>query len=737
LNINGSLTIGAGTTLNLSTVTGGPVTAGSYRLANYTTTATTPVGVFDTVSFGGAATLTNVTANSENLTFAGQPATIHGFLLNNDTVAKGIFLDTYGFAQPAGIPASADFGFVHTGVTASQPVSITNNGAANPFTEGLAAAQGTSTQGSGIGFTSTGSIPAPGVAGGATDNTNIAITLNTSTPGQTSGASQVYNLTSIAVPGSGFGNTALPGATVNVTGTVYSGQGVLATAGGSWGATGSAAATGTFTTDGNVLAGNFSNAAQPGVDGAASVNDTATLGAILGANTLSLNGANPQLSGLTFSGGTTGTLAQGSGGTLTLRNNSSAVNPTVTVSGNSAPTISAPITLANNANVNTVAAGDSLTVSSVISGTGTGITKSGAGSLVFTGANNYTGSTVVNAGTLQVGNGTTGTLGSGPVTNNATLRFNRSNALTVANTIGGSGTLNQTGASTLTLNGAVTGQAVHAFTGSTIELGTGDTTPANPNHSLAALTVDNGATVKLTLGGTELVKASALSIGATGRLDITKNTFVLDYAGAVDVPAQTAAFRALVQLGFNGGNWDGAGGIGTSTVADGIASGPGYQYLTGIGYMSGALTSGSFLGRAVDAGSVIARYTYYGDANLDGVVNGQDYTLIDTGFAAQNNVGFVYGWVNGDFNYDGHIDGADYALIDTAAAFSNGQPISFTDPAPAPADGPSEPLLSGLPAETASLPTAVPEPVSFGFLALGGAILGLGRRRKKGNVTLK
>jgi hypothetical protein len=58
---------------------------------------------------------------------------------------------------------------------------------------------------------------------------------------------------------------------------------------------------------------------------------------------------------------------------------------------------------------------------------------------------------------------------------------------------------------------------------------------------------------------------------------------------------------------------------------------------------------------------VLIKYTYFGDANLDGVVNGSDYTLIDNGF---NNS--LTGWRNGDFNYDGVVNGDDYTLIDNA-----------------------------------------------------------------------
>ena len=58
---------------------------------------------------------------------------------------------------------------------------------------------------------------------------------------------------------------------------------------------------------------------------------------------------------------------------------------------------------------------------------------------------------------------------------------------------------------------------------------------------------------------------------------------------------------------------------------------------------------------------MLVRYTYYGDANLDGKVDGGDYSRIDNGYLQQ-----LTGWYNGDFNYDNAIDGSDYTLIDNA-----------------------------------------------------------------------
>jgi hypothetical protein len=58
-------------------------------------------------------------------------------------------------------------------------------------------------------------------------------------------------------------------------------------------------------------------------------------------------------------------------------------------------------------------------------------------------------------------------------------------------------------------------------------------------------------------------------------------------------------------------------------------------------------------------GTVLIKYTYGGDANLDGKVTISDYGRIDF------NIGLgTHGWFNGDFNHDGKIDINDYGIID-------------------------------------------------------------------------
>lgn len=76
-----------------------------------------------------------------------------------------------------------------------------------------------------------------------------------------------------------------------------------------------------------------------------------------------------------------------------------------------------------------------------ISGTG-GVTKTGNGTVRLEGSNTYAGSTTIDAGTLRVGTGTAGTLGTGDVIINAgTLLLNRTDDVTIVNNLSGAGSV--------------------------------------------------------------------------------------------------------------------------------------------------------------------------------------------------------------------------------------------------------------------------------------------------------
>ncbi len=128
----------------------------------------------------------------------------------------------------------------------------------------------------------------------------------------------------------------------------------------------------------------------------------------------------------------------------------------------------------NNGNL-TFFRSDSITVPNDIAGSGT-VTKSGAGTLILTGSNEYSGATIINAGTLQIGSGgTTGFPGTGMFSNNGILSFSHSDTLVIPNYICGSGEVRQIGSGTtaLTEDNCYTGQTT--ISSGTLQLGNGGT----------------------------------------------------------------------------------------------------------------------------------------------------------------------------------------------------------------------------------------------------------------------
>jgi hypothetical protein len=168
--------------------------------------------------------------------------------------------------------------------------------------------------------------------------------------------------------------------------------------------------------------------------------------------------------------------------------------------------------------------------------------------------------------------------------------------------------------------------------------------------------------------------------------------------------------QGLVQSGLNGGAWDGTGIVTSqSDAANGLTTigvATGAQVRDGLG----ATATDTWAGQTITGASTLAMYTYAGDLNLDGLVNGDDYASIDFNSSDPN----ASGYVNGDINYDGVINGDDYAAIDFAV---NAQGAPFF------ASGAADVGSSSLAV------TAVPEPTSLGLIAAAAGML-LSRRRR-------
>ena len=239
-----------------------------------------------------------------------------------------------------------------------------------------------------------------------------------------------------------------------------------------------------------------------------------------GTNTLTISNAN------TFSGGTTI-----SDGTLQLGNGSTA---TGSISG----------AILNNAALVTNYGSNNVTVGNDISGSGS-LTQSGSGTVSLTGTNSY-GTTLISAGTLQIGSGsTTGTLGSGAVTNNATLAFNRSGTTTVSNAIGGSGAVTKLGSGSVTLSSGnsysgLTTVSVGGLIASTNNaLGTNATgTTVTPGASLGfSGGINYSTTEKITGSGVGTTVANSGALIAVQRGFIQSVSGNNTFAGNIEINA--------------------------------------------------------------------------------------------------------------------------------------------------------------------------------------------------------
>lgn len=271
--------------------------------------------------------------------------------------------------------------------------------------------------------------------------------------------------------------------------------------------------------------------------------------------------------------------------------------------GLAAGSIAGSVTVAPGAEF-AVKRSDIYTLPNAVSGAGR-FAQRGNGTTILGDGMTYSGGTVIEAGTLQVGSGgAQGSLGAGDIANAGTLVINKNNAITISGAISGAGSFETTGGTGGTgvtkLSGASTYTGATTVSGGTLEVAgsLGNTavsvqngaTLAGGGSIVGAVTIASGArlapganpgtltTGTLTVGALTLSSGSQLDFdlglpnlptgSGSDRVDVTGN---LTLAGTLNV-ANAGGFGGGIYRVFNYGGSLTNNGLTLGTLPSGVSS---------------------------------------------------------------------------------------------------------------------------------------------------------------------
>jgi hypothetical protein len=192
----------------------------------------------------------------------------------------------------------------------------------------------------------------------------------------------------------------------------------------------------------------------------------------------------------------------------------------------------------------------------------------------------------------------------------------------------------------------------------TVNSGAGTLTFSSSQH-LRGLTVNSGVAA-LAANGSRVLVTDSLTTSGTGKFDLNDNDAIIKNAQRGDV-------QPLVAAGYSGGSWNGTGV--TSTVAANDAS-----HATGLAVIQ-ASDAGytSFDSQTVTTSDVLVKYTWVGDANLDGKVTFDDFQDFLLGYSGTQQAD----WFTGDFNYTGQVNFDDFNIFLTGLAAYNSTGVAY------------------------------------------------------------
>jgi hypothetical protein len=179
------------------------------------------------------------------------------------------------------------------------------------------------------------------------------------------------------------------------------------------------------------------------------------------------------------------------------------------------------------------------------------------------------------------------------------------------------------------------------------------------SFSVGTLSLSSFGQFILGPGADKVVRTTAIQlVGPGSKIDLGEAAAVVDYNGG----SPLLQIRSWLVFGYNGGTWDGGLGIGTR-FGSATTHGIGYAEAADVG------TPAPIFG-AVDADTVLLRFTRYGDADLNGVVNLDDFNRLATNFGSSS--GAV--WSQGDFTYDGSVNLDDFNRLAANFGFAASGP---------------------------------------------------------------